>query len=241
MSSDAPMTIERVTELHDAGDSPWPKISPDYDLAMIEGLETGTFKVPKSDKTVNMDEIRETGIAASGVSFVPLSQLRDTQNRPVVQGKRYLFRVANSGRDRMTDFEDGNMRRVVNNSKWNGGIFLKLKQRYTSKDFVFKIEYPGRGKWLVGTMMDRNDVILGNDQSTSVWMFQDQGKDNNGFPCYGIWAERCGATEYGQGFWMPDYAIARAGYDGDYEWATYTKTAENGFFNIALERHSYSE
>lgn len=58
---------------------------------------------------------------------------------------------------------------------------------------------------------------------------------------WNIYAERRGATEYGQGFWMPDYAIARAGYDNDWEWATYTKNAEDGFFKIMLERNNYNE
>lgn len=117
------MTAERVAELHSTGERPWPKVSPELDLAMIKGLETGSFEDPKSGKTVDMDVVREAGIASSGVSFVPISQLRDTENQPVVLGKRYLFREANHKRNRMTDFEDNSLRRVVNNAKWNGGIF----------------------------------------------------------------------------------------------------------------------
>ena len=188
MSSNAPMTVKDVTERHGAGESPLPKVDPEFELAMIEGLETGTFKNPQTGKTLNMNEAREAGIAASEVTFVPLSQLKDTQNRPVVMGKRYLFRVAGSERDRMTDFEDNNLKRVVNNAKWHNGIYLKIF-KFASFDQVAKIEYPSRGKWLEGVRYAGNDVVLGDSPGRSMWLFEDQERESHGFPSYAMYSE----------------------------------------------------
>lgn len=134
---------------------------------MIKALETGTFENPESGKTVDMKEAREVGIAAAGISCVALSQLKDIQGRPVVLNKRYLFREANKERNRMTDFEDDNLRRVVNNTKWHNGIHLTMTKQYSHIEYLARIEYPGKGKYLLGTHYSGNDVTLNNNWSLS--------------------------------------------------------------------------
>jgi hypothetical protein len=243
MSSNAPTTTSNLDGLDGAEPSPWLKFGPEFDLAMTKGLETGTFEDSKHGKTVDIHETREAGIASSGVTFVPMSQLKDIHGRPMVYGKKYLFREANHSVDRMTDFEDNNLRRVVNNAKWHDGIHMVLHKRYRQDDHIFYIEYPGRGKWLGGTNADGNDVSLHNNKPQSIWMFQDQGRDSHGFPCYAVWAEQWGAIDYGNGFWMPEYSIARAGYERDYEWRVYKSNDRPpyGHFNIMFERVNYNE
>jgi hypothetical protein len=239
------MTIKNVIELHDAGESPWPKVSPEFDTAMIKALKTGTFEEPESGKTFDMNEAREASIAATGVTPVALAQLKDTQNRPVVLGKRYLFREANRERDRMTDFEDNNLKRVVSNAKWHDGIYLKL---WKSDSFgsnpahTAKIEYPGRGKWLQGTS-NNNDVKLTDASDLSIWIFQDQGRESHGFPSYALYAEHYPYPNVvdGDGFMKPTMMLARAGYDNDWEWRAFTTLSDKGFFTIALERVDYNE
>jgi hypothetical protein len=221
MSSIAPMTVEKLAELHDAGESPWPKVSPEFDTAMIKALETGTFEDPQSGKTFDMNEAREASIVATGVTPVALSQLKDTQNRPVVLGKRYLFREASRERDRMTDFEDNNLKRVVNNAKWHNGIHLKLRECHAwgaNPALTATIEYPGRSKWLQGTS-NNNDIKLTDASDLSIWIFQDQGRESHGFPCYALYAEHYSYPNVasGDGSMKPSMMLARAGYDNDWE------------------------
>lgn len=240
------MTVEKLAELHDAGESPWPKVSPEFDTAMIKALETGTFEDPQSGKTFDMNEAREASIVATGVTPVALSQLKDTQNRPVVLGKRYLFREASRERDRMTDFEDNNLKRVVNNAKWHNGIHLKLRECHAwgaNPALTATIEYPGRSKWLQGTS-NNNDIKLTDASDLSIWIFQDQGRESHGFPCYALYAEHYSYPNVasGDGSMKPSMMLARAGYDNDWEWRAFAAPlADKGFFNIAFERVDYND
>lgn len=130
MTSTAPTTIESVNQPDEDGEIGWLNVSSEFNAAMMKGLETRTFEDSKSGKTVDMYKARRAGTASSNVTFLPMSQLRDIQGRPIIYSKRYLFREANRERNCITDIEKGNLKRVVNNTKWNDSLFFKIHRKY---------------------------------------------------------------------------------------------------------------
>jgi len=73
MSRDEPKTPNDTAEPDEADENPWSKLSPDFGLAMIKGLETGTLEGSENGKTIDMNEAREAGIASSGITFLPFT------------------------------------------------------------------------------------------------------------------------------------------------------------------------
>ena len=240
------MDHNALKDLRDSGDSPWTDHGPEFDALMLQVIQTGFIKDPKTSETRDLFESTEKAATAKGITFVSLSQMRDMQDRPMEFNKRYIWRVADSTPNRMTDYEDNNLRRVVNNGKWHDGIYLKFSKQYSHRDLPLRVQYPGRDKWLDGTRVEGNDVVLSANGPTSNWMFEDKGLDRDGHHRYAVWAETWSAWEsgWGQGSsWWLDSDIARAGYDKDWEWRTYPHngTPPNGHFEIKFLRVDYSE
>ncbi|TLS21537.1 uncharacterized protein PpBr36_10259 [Pyricularia pennisetigena] len=235
-------------QVHTEEGSPWPNISPEFDAQMMEHIRQ-PFDV-NSDK-VKIKQLDENGnvvvAPAASYNFVRFSDLRDTKNRPILWDTRYNFREGNvpDSAKRMVDYENGNKKRVVFNSKWNDGLHLKFDNHMLSGNKpnanVFGIRYPGgsdwRGSdWLLGMKSGSDDVTLGKNQLSSQWMFESAGTDNTGQKHYKIYSQLSSATDYG-GIWLPGYGVGRAGYDNDHEWRTYEyRTAPQGFFTVKFER-----
>jgi hypothetical protein len=243
--STSKMDTHTVTALHSADESPWPNVSPEFDAQMIQTLKSGIFVDKETGVSKNFYDTSEDGRMSTmgDIRVATLEELRDTNNQPVVAKKRYSFREADHDRSRMLDYENGNKRKIVNNAKWHDGLHMKIWKRYSHTHSLFMFEYPGGSDWLTGIVYNKDDVKLVGGNSTSAWMLEPKGNDKEGHPCYAVWTQKWGATEYKYGFWMPEYAIARAGYDNDYEWRTYNggTGAPQGFFNIKLERVDYNE
>lgn len=114
------------------------------------------------------------------------------------------------------------MRKIVNNPKGHDGLYMKIRKTYCDTHARFYVESPWKENYLLGIMYLGNDVTLNNNSQMSVWMFDSKGLDQHGHPCYVIWAENWGLSDNGDIF-MPEFSVARAGYDKDWEWRTYTR------------------
>lgn len=240
------MDIDTLKRLCESGDDPWPDHGPEFDTLMLKATQTGYFEDLKTGETRDIFESTKKAAELQGVTLVPLSQMRDMQGRPMQLDKRYLWRVADSTPNRMTDYEDNNLRRVVNNGKWHNGIYLKFFKQYSHKDLPLGVYYGGRDKYLDGTRVSGNDVTLSANRPTSNWMFEPKGLDKDGHHRYAVWSERW--TSWGSGWgqgssWWLDTDIVRAGYDKDWEWRVYqdNDNPPNGWFHIKFDRVDYSE
>lgn len=238
-------------QIHTDEGSPWPKVSDEFDAKMMEFIKQ-PFDY-KADN-VKMSRIQDNGdvsaVPAASRNLVAFSDLRDMTGRPVVWKKRYYIKAANTADSNRKLDHQNNKKKVVFNPKWHNGLHLHFDNTMLDKgkpsSIVFGIRYPGgtdwRGSdWLAGDKSN-NDVILGKNQLSSMWMFESAGIDSQGHQHYRIFTAIHGIEDVG-GFLKPTHTIAQAGYDKDWEWRTYEEgyTAKNGFFTVKFERFDYNE
>ena len=220
----------------------------------LQMMETALASFDYKSPDVQMFDLDKAGakspIAPNDRSFNTLSELRDTNNRPVVEDKRYFIVAIGEEAHgfRAVDYEDDNKKRIVFNTKWHGGLHLKLKRTGHGSNSIFHIQYPGGANffgddYLTRMDMDDNDVILSKNHLAFQWMFEGKGfKDKFGHPYYGIWTETGALSGLPGGVTVPTYSIARAGYDKDYKWRSYWQEAPpHGFFAVKLQRVDYNE
>lgn len=167
-----------------------------------------------------------------------LDELTDINGQPMQLNKRFLLlsETSGPGNFRALDWES-NKRQIVFNPSRNGGLYLELDNRFfPNSPGSFGIYYTAGGEWLLGNRQDSSDVVLGHNQLSSHWFFANAGKDSHGHSSYEIWTMRYGADQVGD-LWLPSSDVGRAGYDGDYEWRTYTdgRTPAGGWFRVKFQ------
>lgn len=233
-------------DVHKDGESPWPNISKEFDEMMMKELDDGFNYKSDQVKMVRIGENgKETIVPAADRRFCTIAEMRDMNNRPVVLDKKYFFREADRQDFRALDWEN-NKRQIVFNPSRNNGLYLKFDKRFNSNaSATHGVRYPGNGEgyWLLGMLSGTSDVSLGKNQLSSQWMFEADGTDRFGEPCYAVWTRTAGASESG-GIWFPENGISRAGYDGDWEWRSYTpgyRGPPNGYFRVKFQRIDYNE
>jgi hypothetical protein len=167
-----------------------------------------------------------------------LNELTDVNGRPMALDRMFTLEAEGSNEVNVRVVGLGsNKRQII--FKDHDIMYLTLDKRFMKNTHkAFGINGPGTDDWLLGNLAASNDVTLGKNQLSSQWFFANESTDSCGEKCYEIWSKRTDIVGGGDvPIFLPVDSLARAGYDKDHEWRTYSGGvgAPNGFFKVKFQ------